>query len=248
MVYGLCTMIDDFEIINTTDATKIQISGSTTCLPAIEECALAYMDMNPNRTVFVAAGGSSAGIRAVQDGISDIGMSSRELNSEETVGVVVIPIAHDRIAIIVHPDNNINDVTIDSLRRIYTGKTTNFDYIGGNDENIMVVSREYGSGTRTTFESIVMNTEGIMPTAIIAASNGILRKTVAGNTAGIGYISAGYVDATVKELAIDTDVGRNLYIITNENPSQDVQDFVDFVLSDTGQDCVEAVGFERIQP
>jgi len=247
MVYGLCMMIGDFRIADTTDKTKIQISGSTTCLPVLEECALVYMEMNPNRTVFVATGGSSAGIRAVHDGISDIGMSSRELNSDENMNVIVTPIAHDKIAIIAHPNNNINDITIDSLRRIYTGKTTNFDYVGGNDENIMVVTRECGSGTRSMFESIVMNGEVITDTAIVAASNGIIRKTVAGNTGGIGYISAGYIDDTVKELAVDTNVGRNLYIITDENPTQDVQDFIDFVLSDTGQKCVERVGFERIQ-
>lgn len=246
MVYGLCGMIGDYRA-GTPDPVKIQISGSTTCLPVIEECALVYMEMNPNRTVFVAAGGSSAGIRAVHDGISDIGMSSRELNSDERMNVAVTPIAHDKLAIIVHPNNNINDITIDSLRRIYAGRTTNFDYVSGNDEGIMVVTREYGSGTRSTFESIVMSTEVITPTAIVAASNGILRKTVAGNTGGIGYISAGYVDDTVKELAVDTNIERNLYIITDENPSQDIQDFVDFVLSDTGQKCVERVGFESIQ-
>lgn len=248
MVYGLCGMIGDYRVVDTPDSVKIQISGSTTCLPIVEECALKYMKLNPNKTVFVAAGGSSAGIRAVSDDISDIGMSSRDLKPEELLGVTVTPIAQDKIAIIVHPDNNINDITMDSLKRIYTGKTANFDYIDGRDDAIMVVTREQGSGTRSTFESVVMDNEEIADTAIVAPSNGILRKTVAGNTAGIGYISAGYVDETVKELNVDEDIGRNLYLITDSTPTPDVLDFINFVLSDTGQECVEAVGFERIRP
>ncbi len=248
MMYGLATMVMDYYAASDdVETVKIQISGSTTCLPIVEECAREYMLLNPNKTVFVAAGGSSAGIRAVHDDISDIGMSSRELKSEELSGVTVTSIAQDRIAIIVHPDNNIDDITMDSLRRIYTGKTINFDYVGGNDETIMVVTREQGSGTRSTFESVVMDGNEIVNTAIVTSSNGILRKTIAGNTAGIGYISAGYVDETVKELDVDTSVGRNLYLVTGGNPSQDVQDFINFVLSDTGQQCVEKVGFERVQ-
>ena len=249
MMYGLATMVMDYYAAgDDVEKVKIQISGSTTCLPIVEECAREYMLLNPNKTVFVAAGGSSAGIRAVHDDISDVGMSSRELKSEELSDVVVTSIALDRIAVIVNPDNPINDITVDALRRVYSGKTANFDYIGGNDEAIMVVTREQGSGTRSTFEAVVMDNNEIADTAIVASSNGILRKTVAGNTAGIGYISAGYVDTTVRELNTDTEVGRNLYLITRENSSQDVQDFINFVLSDAGQQCVEKAGFERIHP
>lgn len=231
--------------ITTTDTVKIQISGSTTCLPIIEECALEYMKLNPDTTVFVAAGGSSAGIRAVHDDISDIGMSSRELKPEELSGVTVTPIAQDKIAIIVNPDNTINDMNIDVLKRIYTGNISKFDYVGGEGD-IMVVTREQGSGTRSTFESIVMDKTEITDTAIVASSNGILRKTIAGNVAGIGYISAGYVDETVEELNMDINIGRNLYVIADSESPQDVQDFIDFVLSDAGQSIVEKVGFVRV--
>ena len=238
-------MILSTDTPNAPEQIKIQISGSTTCLPILEECSLEYMKLNPNTTIFVAAGGSSAGIRACHDDISDIGMSSRDLKYEELIGVIVTPIARDEIAIIVHPDNKIDDMKVNSLMRIYNGATFKFDYVGGEGD-IMVVTREYGSGTRSTFESIVMDGVVIVDTAIVAASNGILRKTVAGNIASIGYISAGYVDETVKELNIDTDIGRDLYLVTKENPSPEIQDFIDFILSDAGQDIVEEVGFTRV--
>jgi len=229
---------------DTPNQIKIQVSGSTTCLPILEECALKYMESN-DVNVFVSGGGSSAGIKAVSDGVSDIGMASRDLKSEELPGTVVTTIAKDNIAIVVNPDNSIDNITKDNIQRIYTGKTTNFDYIGGNDEAIMVVTREAGSGTRSTFEKLVMDKNGITDTAIVVSSNGILRSTVSGSESAIGYISAGYVDETVKELNVDMDIGRNLYLITGENPSPEITAFIDFVLSEAGQDIVEEVGFTR---
>jgi phosphate transport system substrate-binding protein len=223
-------------LTDTSDQIKIQISGSTTCLPIIEECALQYMELNPDITIFVSGGGSSAGIKATHDGVSEIGMASRDLKPEELDGVVTTTIAKDNIAIIVHLDNPINDITIETLRDIYTG----------GDTSVMVVTREQGSGTRSTFEKSVMDKEEITDTAIVVSSNGILRNTIAGNEVGIGYISAGYVDESVKELNVDVNIGRNLYLVTKENPSQDIQDFIDYVLSDAGQSIVEEVGFTRV--
>lgn len=220
---------------DTPDKIKIQISGSTTCLPILEECALQYMALN-DVDVFVSGGGSSAGVKAVHDSVSDIGMASRDLKPAELPGVITTIIAKDSVAVIVHPDNPINDITIEEVRNIYTG----------NDDSFMVVTREEGSGTRSTFEKSVMNKEEITDTAITVSSNGILRNTVAGNEVAIGYISAGYVDDSVKELNVDIDIGRNLYLITNENVSTDVQDFIDFVLSDAGQTIVEEVGFSKV--
>lgn len=229
----------------TPDPVKIQISGSTTCLPILEECALKYMETN-NASVFVSGGGSSAGVKAVHDDVSDIGMASRDLKSEELPGVIVTCIAKDDIAIIVNPANPVDDITIDTIKRVYTGKTFKWDYLGGESTPIMVVTREQGSGTRSTFEKFVMGDEGITDASIVVSSNGILRSTIAGNEVGIGYISAGYVDESVKELNVDVNIGRNLYLITNENPSQDVQDFINFVLSDEGQTIVEEVGFMKV--
>ena len=226
------------------ESTKIQISGSTTVLPIIEECALKYMELNTDKTIFVAAGGSSAGIKAVHDGVSDIGMASRKLKTEELPGVIITAVASDKIAIIVHPDNPMDDITQAELIQIYSGKITNFVDIGGTDTPIMVVTREQGSGTRSTVEKVLV--DGITDTAIVSSSNGIVRKTVAGNDAAIGYISLGYVDETVKGLNVDENIGRELYLITNENPSVEVQDFIAFVRSDAGQVIVEQIGFQKI--
>ena len=228
----------------TAESTKIQISGSTTVLPIIEECALKYMIIYPDTTIFVAAGGSSAGIKAVRDGVSDIGMASRKLKTEELPGVVVTAIAQDKIAIIVHPDNPMSDITQDTLKRIYSGEITNFVDIGGADIPIMVVTREAGSGTRSTVEKVL--DKEILNTAIVSSSNGVIRTTVAGNEAAIGYISLGYVDDTVKVLNVDENIGRELYLINNEDPAPEITEFIDFVLSAEGQAIVEEVGFSKV--
>lgn len=241
LAVGLNAVLDVSQDIG--EETKIQISGSTTCLPIIEECALAYMELNPDTKVFVAAGGSSAGIKAVHDDISEIGMASRDLKPEELTGVVTTIIARDDIAIIVHPENPINDITSVILNEIYTGKIIEWESIDGDAGSIMICTREQGSGTRSVFEKIIMGEDEIIDVAIVAPSNGIMRKTVGGNPAGIGYISAGYVDETVKALTVDIDVGRNLYLITNEVVTPEVEDFINFVLSDAGQEIVATVGF-----
>ena len=228
----------------TSEPTKIQISGSTTVLPIMEECALKYMSIHPDTTIFVAAGGSSAGIKAVRDGVSDIGMASRKLKTEELPGVVVTAIAQDKIAIIVHPDNPMSDITQDTLKRIYSGEITNFVDIGGADISIMVVTREAGSGTRSTVEKVL--DKEILNTAIVSSSNGVIRTTVAGNEAAIGYISLGYVDDTVKVLNVDENIGRELYLINNEDPAPEITEFIDFVLSAEGQAIVEEVGFSKV--
>jgi len=130
---------------------KLQIAGSTTVLPIAEECARVFMEQRPGDRVFVSGGGSSHGVKAVADGTMGIGTASRDLTDYEMEAhpdLAVHAIARDGIAIVVHPENPVDSLTMEELQGIYTGEITNWKDVVGVDLRIMVVSREEGSGTR----------------------------------------------------------------------------------------------------
>lgn len=211
---------------------KLQIAGSTTVLPIAEECARIFMEDYPGDRVFVSGGGSSHGVKAVADGTMGIGTASRDLTDSETEAhpdLAVHAIAMDGIAIVVHPENPVDGLTMAQLQGIYTGEIANWGDISGGDSEIvrvsskgilrdvskffncgedsgiMVVSREEGSGTRSYFESAVMKSTGkeITDHAIIQDSNGKIRTTVAGDKHSIGFLSPGYASSDVKTLTLD---------------------------------------------
>ncbi len=237
---------------------EITTAGSTTVQPLAEKLANAYTAKNPDITIAVQGGGSSVGIRSADDGTVDIGAASRELKSSEP-NLVKHLLARDGIAIIVHPDNGINDLTVDQIREIFAGNITNWNEIGGPDEEIHVVSREEGSGTRGAFEELVMGEALITEKAVLQPSNGAVRQVVSGDEVSIGYLSFGYLDSSVKPLAIDGVAGteanakngsypvvRPLYFLTKEQPTGIVKDFIDFCLSDEGQRIVAEEGYISI--
>ena len=144
------------------------------------------------------------------------------------------------------------------MQGIYTGEITNWKAVGGADSRIMVVSREEGSGTRDCFEQTVMKPIGkeITDHAITQNSNGQIRTTVAGNKAGIGFISLGYIDSSVEAVTLDGvrptvetvrsgeyAISRTLLMITDGEPDEDERAFLDFVLSKAGQRIVSDVHF-----
>ena len=240
---------------------ELQVSGSTTVLPIAEECARVFMEQRPGDKVYPMGGGSSHGIKSVADGTVDIGTASRDLKGSEEEAypsLVMHGVAKDGVAVVVHPENQINDLTMAQLQGIYTGEITNWQAVGGTDSRIMVVSREEGSGTRDCFEQTVMKPTGkeITDHAIIQDSNGKIRTTVAGNKAGIGFISLGYIDSSVKAVALDGvqptvetvrsgeyAISRTLWMITDGEPDEDERAFLDFVLSKEGQRIVSDVHF-----
>lgn len=240
---------------------KLQIAGSTTVLPVAEECARVFMEQHPGSRIFVSGGGSSHGVQAVADGTVDIGCASRDLKSSEIDAhpdLVTHAVAKDGVAVIVHPSNPVTDLTMEQLQGIYTGTITNWKDVGGTDSEIMVVTREEGSGTRDCFEQAVMKpikTE-ITDHAIIQDSNGKTRTTVTGSAQAIGFLSLGYVNDEVKAVRLDGimpfeesvvdgsyAISRALWMITNGNPDSSEQAFLDFVLGYDGQKIVEDVHF-----
>ena len=147
--------------------------------------------------------GSGSGIKAVQEGRCDIGLSSRDLKAEEKeAGLTGTVLAHDGIAVIVNPENPVADLSIETIAKIYTGEITNWSEVGGNDAEIVLIGREAGSGTRDGFESIT-DTEDACQYRQELTSTGDVITTVSQNPGAIGYASVASVKDTVKALTVD---------------------------------------------
>ncbi len=226
---------------------SIIIAGSTSVQPFAEKLAEIYMVKNPNTVVNVQGGGSTAGIRAAQSGIANIGTSSRNLHPEEK-GLFEIPIAFDGIAVIVNPKNSIDNLSTKTLRAIYAGKILTWRELTGVDHRITTITREEGSGTRGAFEELVMEKEEIDPGCIVQDSNGAVRELVATDPYAIGYISLGLVNKQVKAVALDGVAPsveavkekryrffRPFLFLTKKKPTGLTLHFICFVLSPEGQ-------------
>lgn len=238
----------------------VNISGSTSVEPLSQELAAAFMAKHPKITVNVAAGGSSAGIKAAREGASDIGASSRDLKPTET-GLNKFVIAYDGIAVIINKDNPVANLSVDQVKAIYEGTITNWSELGGHNAQIVVVDRDAASGTRGAFVEMVMdNNDTIIKTAIVQDGGGGVRNTVAGNPAAIGYISIASVDNTIRALKINgieatiANVANKTYpifrpfiYVTKNAPEGAVKQFIDFVLSAEGQKIVEASGLVPVK-
>ena len=244
----------------TTDNSTISVSGSTTVQPLAEKLAEAFMTENTGIRIDVQGGGSSVGVKAAGQGTSDIGMASREIKESELAEfpkLNVIVIARDGIAIVANADVTVSDLTVEQVRDIFSGKITNWKDLGGEDENIIVVSREEGSGTRGAFEEMVMGKDALITaSAILQPSNGSIRTTVSTTPYSIGYMSFGYLDDTIKAISIGGiaptepnaadgtyPIVRPLNMLTNREPAGAVKAFLDFILSDAGQKLVVEDGY-----
>jgi phosphate transport system substrate-binding protein len=236
---------------NTTSGTKLQLAGSTSVQPHAEVLAKAFQANNSGVQVFVQGGGSSAGVTAVGTGTADIGMSSANLSASQKSqypNLKAVPIAVDGIAIIVNPQNNISNLTLNQTRDIFTGNVTNWNQVGGSDAKINVVNREEGSGTRDGIQKIVLKGGNFSTGGITQSSTGAVRSYVAGDPNAIGYISYAEVDNSVKALNINSvaptydtiangtyPVQRYFLFVTNGDPTGNAKAFIDFTLSPAGQ-------------
>ena len=147
--------------------------------------------------------GSGSGIKAVQEGRCDIGLSSRDLKDEEkAAGLTGTVLAYDGIAVIVNPENPVSDLSVETIAKIYTGEITNWSEVGGNDVEIVLIGREAGSGTRDGFESIT-DTEDACQYRQELTSTGDVITTVSQNPGAIGYASVASVKDTVKAVTVD---------------------------------------------
>ncbi|MDI3533901.1 MAG: phosphate transport system substrate-binding protein [Thermosediminibacterales bacterium] len=239
---------------------SITIAGSTSVQPLAEELAQAFMEKYPDVKIDVQGGGSSVGVQSAYEGVADIGTASRELkDKEKPYGLHEHVIAKDGIAIVVNPANKaVNDITMEQIKKIYTGEITNWKQLGGNDAKITVVNREEGSGTRGAFTEIVMGKDAkFRDDCIIQPSNGSVRQTVATDPNALGFISMGMLNDSVKGLKVNGvdptpenvvngsyKIARPFLMLTKDEPQGVVKAFLDFVCSEKGQ---EIVGKEYIR-
>ena len=185
-----------------TDSKTVSTDGSTSMEKVIGALGEAFEENNPGVTFTYNPTGSGSGITAVAEGRCDIGLSSRNLKEEEKAqGLTETILALDGIAVIVNPDNPVNDLDLETIGKIYMGEITNWKEIGGNDMEIVLIGREAGSGTRDGFESIT-GTEDACKYRQELTSTGDVITTVAENPAAVGYASLAAVKDTVKALLI----------------------------------------------
>ncbi|MGF0108413.1 phosphate ABC transporter substrate-binding protein [Clostridium sp. SGI.024] len=240
---------------NSKNKETISISGSTSVGPLMGKLAESYESKNSNISIEINEVGSSAGIKDAINGVSDIGMSSRELKSEEASLLKATTIAYDGIAIITNKNNPIKNITIDEIKDIYTGKITNWNQIqDGEDSPIVVVSREEGSGTREAFQEIVRyKSEELISNAMIANATGAVKQMIIGNKNAVGFVSFEYLDDEVNVVKVENvepkaelvqsgeyKISRPFLVVNKEGSlSEEGQKFIDFILSEEGQTMVK---------
>jgi phosphate transport system substrate-binding protein len=251
---------------NTSDVEELSgsvtISGSTSVEKIGNAVAEEFMALYPSVEVTYEGIGSSGGVKNANNGVTQIGTASRNLKEEEkSWGLTQVAIAYDGVAVITHPDNNLKGLTKDQVKAIFKGEITNWSEVGGKDEEIVVVSREDGSGTRGAFEEIVDFEDALTSKALIADGNGNVQTTVANNPKSIGYVSFTYINETVNALLIDDveptaeKVVEGLYSISRpflmiyheDNMSKETKAFMEFILSSEGQDIVEEKGGIKVK-
>ena len=182
---------------------SVATDGSTSMQKVINTLGEAFMNENKGITFTYNPTGSGSGIKAVQEGRCDIGLSSRALKAEEKeAGLKETVLAYDGIAIIVNPENPVSDLTLEQIADIYTGRITNWKDLGGNDAEIVLIGREAGSGTRDGFETITGTSDACQYRQELTSTGDVI-TTVAQNPDAIGYASLASIKDTVKALNVD---------------------------------------------
>lgn len=237
---------------------KITMAGSTSMEKLANAVAESFMAKYPNVTVTPEFTGSSAGIEAVLAGTVNIGNASRALkDSEKESGAVENIVAIDGIAVVTDASNAVADLTKEQLIGIYTGQTTNWSELGGEDTAIVVVGREAGSGTRGAFEEL-LEIEDQCTYANELDSTGAVMAKVASTPGAIGYVSLDVVDDTVKTFALEgveataENIKAGNYFLSRpfvmatkgEIAEQDatVQALFNYLASEEGKEVIKAVG------
>ena len=235
----------------------VSTDGSTSMEKVIGALSESYMAANKDVTVNYNPTGSGAGITAVQEGTCDIGLSSRALKDEEkAAGLQETVLAYDGIAIIVHPDNPVSDLTLEQIAQLYTGEITNWKDVGGNDAQVVLIGREAASGTRDGFESITGTKDKCQYRQELTSTGDVI-TTVSQNPDAIGYASLASIKDSVKALNVDGvtpseagvkdgsyKVQRPFVLVTVEGKalSSAAQSFFDYATSADAADIIAKAG------
>jgi phosphate transport system substrate-binding protein len=264
---------------NSTAASYIENKGSDTIVNLALAWAEQYQSDHPDVRISVTGGGSGTGIAALVNGTVDVANASRQIKDEEVaeaqsngVEPVEFIIARDAIAVIVNPENPVNELTLQQISDIYSGKIQNWSEVGGEDRPIVRLSRETNSGTHVYFLETVLrlgNSEDktlfSTNTLLLPSSEGIIAE-VRQNPNAIGYDGLGYVPHDLKTIAIAEQDGgayvlpsiptvndktyaiaRDLYMYTNGQPTGVVKEYLDWILSTEAQQIVADLGFVPVK-
>jgi phosphate transport system substrate-binding protein len=261
---------------------SITLAGSTTVLPIANASAIEFMNMYSEIIVTVSGGGSGTGYSNIIDDVVDIGMGSREpkqseIKNAESKGrpMYIYPIALDAVCVVVNPnvadDSNPLSLTLQQIGQIFAGKYTRWNEVDSSlpDEQIFVVVREPGSGTRGTFEEFTMDPWDyeVTPAANARQSNPEVVTTVRGTPYSIGYVGFGFLNQEMHTASVYSEsaadnilpttasiadqtypMSRYLYLVTNERPTSGslTDRFIDFIYSPAGQNIVKQEGFLKM--
>lgn len=246
-----------------------RIKGSDTVLPLSQKEAESFLSENPSANVTITGGGSGVGISALLEGTTDIAQLSRKIKFDERnkmkeAGKTVkeITIAYDALAVIVNPANKIKNLTREQLEGIFTGKITNWKEVGGDDMKIIPYSRETSSGTYEFFKESVLKNKNYVSGIMSMPATGAIVQSVSQTKGAIGYIGLAYITKDVQTIKVSYDEGktyiqpsvenaknktypivRPLYYYYDQKAEATVKQFIDYVLSPTGQKIVAEIGY-----
>jgi phosphate transport system substrate-binding protein len=251
---------------------RVTIKGSDTMVILVQRWTEAYPDKTATEFQ-VTGGGSGTGIAALINGTTDICASSRPIKKDEVAQLqkkfgykgLEIRVAMDGLAIYVHKSNPVKQLSMAQVKDIFTGKITNWKQVGGNDQPILLYSRENNSGTYEFFKDFVLNKQDFAANAQHMAGTAALINAVSKDGNSIGFGGAAYA-MNVKALPIAKDpsakaviptaatihdgsypISRFLYFYLNQKPAGSVKKFIDWVISSTGQKVVTEVGYYPIK-
>jgi len=252
----------------------IENKGSDTLVNLALAWAELYMHIHPEVAISVTGGGTGTGIASMINGTVSIANASREMKAEEIeaarangISPIEFVVSLDAIALVAHPSNPVNSLTLQQISQIYTGEITNWRQVGGENRPIVLLSRESNSGTYVYFlENVVRlgdkkSTLLFSPDTLLMPSSEGISAEVRQNPNAIGYDGLGYVTPDQKLLAVARDAGRPsvfpsvqtvndgtypisrpLYMYTAGQPTGQIKDYLDWVMHD-GQRLVPALGF-----
>jgi phosphate transport system substrate-binding protein len=247
----------------------ITVKGSDTMVILAQRWAEVYMSKHPDVTVQVTGGGSGIGISALINGTTDICNASRPMKKTEkeklkqrysTLGVE-IKTAKDGLSIYLNENNPVQELSLDQLKDIYTGKTTNWESVGGPDAKIIMYGRENSSGTYVYFKDNVLDGEDFAPSVQTLPGTAAVVNAVTKDKFGIGYGGAAYAKGIrMAKVKKDTSspayepteenvksgnypISRYLYMYTRSKPIGAMKDYIDWILSKEGQEIVTKVGY-----
>lgn len=243
---------------NTNLSGSVTLAGSTSMEKLANAMNEAFMEKYPSVSATAEFTGSSAGIESLAAGSVDIGDASRALSDDEkSQGIVENIVAIDGIAVITDTDNTITDIKSEDLAKVYTGEITNWKDLGGKDEQIVVIGREAGSGTRDAFEEL-MDVKDSCKYAQELDSTGAVLAKVAATPGAVGYVSLDVLDDTVNGLQINSvepteeNILAGTYVLQRpfvmatkgeiSEQSEQVQAYFDFINSEDGQNVIKSVG------